>query len=189
MNARSELWLVRHGETEWSLSGQHTSRTDLVLTEAGERRAVELGKELHKRKFALVLSSPMRRARDTARLAGFDPVIVEDLREWDYGEFEGLTTPRIQEIEPGWSIWTTTPRGGETAAQVAARADAVIATALKADGDVLIFGHGHMLRVLVARWIELEAQAGRRFALATGTISVLGWERVTRVVQEWNRIP
>lgn len=189
MSSRPELWLVRHGETEWSLSGQHTSRTDLALTAEGERRAAELGRVLRERKFALILSSPVRRARETARLAGFDPVIVDDLREWDYGAYEGLTTPQIQSEAPGWSIWTVTPAGGETGAQVAARADSVIEAALQAQGDVLIFGHGHMLRVLAARWLGLAPEAGRYLALSTGTISVLGWERVTRVIQEWNRTP
>jgi len=189
MSSRSELWLVRHGETEWSLSGAHTSRTDLPLTAEGERRAAVLGDVLQKRKFALVLSSPLRRAFDTARLAGFSPVVLDDLREWDYGEFEGRTTPDIHREAPGWSIWTSAPPAGESPEQVAARADSVIATALAAGGDVLIFGHGHMLRVLAARWLGLGPAAGRFFALSTGTISVLGYERDTRVIRVWNRTP
>lgn len=189
MSSRSELWLVRHGETEWSLSGAHTSRTDLPLTAEGERRAAVVGDALRNRKFAVVLSSPLRRALDTARIAGFHPVIVDDLHEWDYGEYEGRTTPDIQQDAPGWSIWNSPPPGGETAEQVSARADSVIAMALSAGGDVCLFGHGHMLRVLAARWLGLEAQGGRYFALSTGTISVLGYERDTRVIRVWNRTP
>lgn len=186
MSSKTELWLIRHGETEWSLSGAHTSRTDLPLTAEGERRARLLGDQLRGKPFALVLSSPMRRALDTAHLAGFDPQITGDLREWDYGHYEGLTTPEIQKEAPGWTIWTMTPKGGETAEQVAARADRVIECALTAVGNVALFGHGHLLRVLAARWLGLEPQAGKYLALSTGTISVLGWERETRVVRVWN---
>ena len=189
MKSRPELWLIRHGETEWSLSGAHTSRTDLPLTAEGERRAAALGEALRGRTFALVLSSPLRRALDTAHLAGFQPMAIDDLHEWDYGAYEGRTSADIQKSAPGWSIWTGTPPGGETAEQVAARADRVIARALEAAGDVALFGHGHMLRVLAARWLELEPQAGRFFALSTGTISVLGHEHDTRVIQVWNRTP
>jgi broad specificity phosphatase PhoE len=184
-----ELWLIRHGETEWSRSGQHTSRTDLPLLAEGEQRARELRPLLAEQKFALVLSSPMRRAVETARLAGFDPEITGDLCEWQYGEYEGLTRPQIQEIAPGWSIWTEGPAGGETAAQVAARADRVIARAASAGGDVALFGHGHMLRVLAARWLGMEAQAGSYFALSTGSMSRLGFEHENRVIRVWNRTP
>jgi probable phosphoglycerate mutase len=128
----------------------------------------------------------MRRALETARLAGFRPETTDDLKEWDYGAYEGLTTPQIQKDAPGWTIWTVTPPGGETAEQVAARADRVIERAMAAGGDVAIFGHGHMLRVLGARWIGLEAQAGKYFALSTGSVSVLGWERDARVLRMWN---
>ncbi len=183
-----ELWVIRHGETEWSLSGQHTSRTDLPLLPEGEQRAGALGSLLAQKRFALVLSSPMRRALETARLAGFDPEITADLKEWQYGEFEGLTRPQIQEIAPGWSIWSATPPGGETGEQVAARADCVIARAASAGGDVAVFGHGHMLRVLAARWLGLEAQAGKYFALSTGSVSVLGFENQNRVIRTWNRV-
>jgi broad specificity phosphatase PhoE len=186
MSSRPELWVIRHGETAWSLSGQHTSRTDLALTPEGERRAATVGKALRGHRFALVLSSPLRRALDTARIAGFAPEVVDDLHEWDYGEYEGRTTPQIHQENPGWSIWTSTPPGGESADQVAARADAVIARALSADGDVILFSHGHMLRVLAARWLKLEPQAGRYFVLATGSISVLGYERETHVIRTWN---
>jgi probable phosphoglycerate mutase len=187
MSAKPELWLIRHGETEWSRSGAHTSRTDLPLTPEGEQRATALGKILKDDKFALVLASPMRRALDTARLAGFDPQITSDLCEWDYGTYEGRTTPDIQKEAPGWTIWTATPPGGESAEQVGTRAKRVIATALEAQGDVALFAHGHILRVLAACWLGLEPQAGKYFALTTGTISVLGWERDTRVIRCWNQ--
>jgi len=191
MSAHHEIWLIRHGETEWTLSGAHTSRTDLPLTPAGEQKAAALkavlqGKQQGKQ-FALVLSSPMQRAVNTAKLAGFDPEIDRNLCEWDYGDYEGRTTPDIQRDAPGWSIWTSTPPGGESAAEVGARAERVIARAESADGDVVLFGHGHMFRVLAATWLEMEPQRGRSFALSTGSVSVLGYERDTRVVQVWNR--
>lgn len=183
-----ELWLIRHGETEWSLSGQHTSRTDLPLLPQGEQRARELREILAGKEFARVLSSPMRRALDTARLAGFDPEICDDLREWQYGDYEGLTSAQIHKNEPDWSIWTSTPPGGETAEQVTARADRVIAEAESAGGDVALFGHGHMLRVLGARWLEQPAQFGKYFALSTGSVSALGSEHGNRVIRMWNRV-
>lgn len=186
MTSKSELWLIRHGETEWSLSGAHTSRTDLPLTAEGERRGRALGEVLRGKQFALVLSSPMRRALDTAWLAGFSPETTSDLCEWDYGAYEGRTTPDIQTEAPGWTIWTSTPPGGETAEQVAARADRVIERALAASGDVALFAHGHFLRVLGARWVGIEPQGGRYLALSTGSVSVLGWERETRVIRMWN---
>jgi len=186
MSSSGELWLIRHGETEWTISGAHTSRTDLPLTKEGEKRATEAGKFLGGRHFALVLSSPMRRALETARLAGFTPEIEDNLREWDYGEFEGLTSAEIHKTVPDWTIWTMTPEGGETAAQVAARADRVIARAVSNGGDVALFGHGHMLRVLGARWLGVEPEDGRFFALTTTSISVLGHEKDTRVIRMWN---
>jgi probable phosphoglycerate mutase len=187
-DTRPQAWLVRHGETEWSLSGQHTGRTDVPLTERGRAQAAALRRKLDGRRFRLVLSSPMSRALDTARLAGFgDRVQVEpDLQEWDYGEYEGRTTPEIREERPGWSIWTGDPPGGESAAEVAARVDRVIARVRAADGDALLFAHGHILRVLTARWLGLAASEGRLFALATATICVLGWEREASVVERWN---
>jgi broad specificity phosphatase PhoE len=183
----SRVWLMRHGETAWSLSGQHTSRTDLPLTEQGESRAVALGKALAGRKFARVFSSPMLRARETCRLAGYTPEITEDLHEWDYGAYEGLTTGEIQKTAPGWTIWTGAVPGGESIAQVSARADRVVAMALAAEGDVACFSHGHMLRVLASRWLELEPDSGRLLALSTGSVSVLDWEHTTRVLQSWNQ--
>jgi len=182
-----ELWLIRHGETEWSLAGKHTSRTDLPLTARGEERAEAVGRLLAGHKFALILSSPLRRARETCRLAGYTPELEPDLREWDYGQYEGLTTAEIQAKNPGWTIWTGVPPGGETPQQVGARADRVIAKAAGTDGDTALFGHGHLLRVLGARWLGLDPTAGRLLALTTGSVSVLGYERDVRVIQSWNR--
>jgi broad specificity phosphatase PhoE len=187
MSSRAELWLVRHGETEWSRSGAHTSHTDLALTPEGERRAAAVGRLLQGRQFALVLSSPMRRALDTCRLAGYAAEMTDDLREWDYGGYEGRTTEDIQKEAPGWTIWTAAPPAGETIAQVSARAERVIARAASAPGDVALFGHGHMLRVLTARWLGLEPAAGRLFALSTGSVSLLGYERDTRVIRVWSQ--
>lgn len=185
--SRGELWLIRHGETEWSASGRHTSSTDLSLTAEGERRAAAVGRLLAGRTFAMVLASPLRRALETCRLAGYSPEVTPDLREWGYGSYEGLTTAEIQVQNPGWTIWTGTPPRGESGAEVGARADRVIAQATAAGGDVALFGHGHMLRVLAARWLGLEPAGGRLLALSTGSVSVLGYEHETRVVQGWNR--
>jgi probable phosphoglycerate mutase len=189
----TELWLIRHGETEWSAAGKHTSRTDVPLTELGRERAAELGKYLAGTKFAAVLRSPMLRARETCEIAGFGDVAVVDegLREWDYGVYEGKTSKEIQAEIPGWSVWTNPIIGGETVEQVGVRADGVIARALAAaTGDcdnVALFGHAHILRILAARWIGLDARGGSLFALGTGSVSVLGWERETRVIERWNR--
>jgi len=183
------VWLVRHGETEWARDGRHTGRTDIPLTETGRRQARDLAPRLAGHDFVLVLTSPRSRASETARLAGFDKVAVDDeLQEWDYGELEGLTTQEIRARIPGWSIWTGPWPGGETARGVGARADRVIArcVAAAADGDVLLFSHGHFLRVMAARWIELPPRSGGRFALDTATVSVLAWERDTRVIETWN---
>jgi broad specificity phosphatase PhoE len=183
-----QIVLVRHGETEWSLSGQHTSRTDLSLTERGRERAEALAGELADWSFARVVSSPLKRARETGELAGFGDrlEIDDDLREWDYGEYEGLTTPQIREENPGWSLWSDGSPGGEMPAQVGARADRVLASLREADGDVLVFAHGHILRVLTARWLQMGPEEGARFALKAGSISVLGYERETEVLQRWN---
>lgn len=180
--------VVRHGQTEWSKSGQHTSATDLPLIEEGRERAVAIGRELGQRQFSLVLSSPLLRARETCRLAGFADAaeIVDDLREWEYGEYEGLTTPQIREANPEWNLWEDGCPGGELPAQVSARADRVLARVACASGDVIAFAHGHILRVLAARWIEMDARAGARLLLGAGSISVLGYERETRVVERWN---
>ena len=187
MEMPSEIWLVRHGETEWSRSGQHTSRTDLPLTPEGERQAAGLKRMLAGRAFALVLASPMKRAVDTCRLVGLNPEISDDLVEWDYGDYEGLTTPEIQKQVPGWTVWTGASPRGETVDQVAIRADRVISRALSAGGDVVLFGHGHLSRILAARWIGLEPSGGRLLALSTASLSVLGYERETRVIRLWNQ--
>jgi probable phosphoglycerate mutase len=180
--------LVRHGETEWSATGRHTSHTDLPLTEAGRVEAVALKKRLTGRRFARVLTSPMRRARETCELAGFADVavVVEDLHEWDYGIYEGRTLAEVRVEVPTWSVWDGPTPDGETAADVAARANRVIATLHETEGDVLVFAHGHFLRALGARWVGLSADHGRRFRLDTATLSTLGYERGTPVFLSWN---
>ena len=181
-----EVVLVRHGETEWSAALRHTGRTDLPLTEKGEREARAVGEALRGRRFALVLSSPLRRALETAKLAEFDPQVRQDLAEWDYGDYEGKTTAEIREAVPDWTIWRYGGVGGESPAEVAQRVDRALAEILAADGDVLVFAHGHVLRVLCARWLELEPQDGRLFALDPATLSALGFEREQRVIRMWN---
>ena len=178
--------VVRHGETEWSRTGRHTGRSDIPLTENGERQARAVGEALRGREFALVVSSPLIRARETARLAGFEPELRDDLAEWDYGEYDGLTTPQIREQVPDWTIWGYGAVGGESVEQLAARADRVVAELLAVDGDVLVFSHGHFLRALTARWLGLGAADGRLFALDSGTLSTLGFEREQRVIRNWN---
>jgi len=183
------VWLVRHGETEWARDGRHTGRTDIPLTETGRLQARDLAPRLAGHDFVLVLTSPRSRASETARLAGFDKVAVDDdLQEWDYGDLEGLTTQEIRARMPGWSIWTGPWPGGESAREVGARANRLIARCVTAaaDGDVLLFSHGHFLRVMAARWIELPPASGGRFALDTATVSVLAWEHDTRVIETWN---
>jgi probable phosphoglycerate mutase len=184
----SRLWLVRHGETEWSAAGKHTGSTDVPLTEAGRAAVRALAATLAERSYALVLTSPLSRARDTCALAGLDgrAVVAEDLREWDYGEYEGLTTAEIRTLVPGWTVFTDDCPGGETPEQVAARADRVIALARETDGETIAFSHGHLLRVLAARWVGLPPQAGAHLALATASVSVLGWERNVAVISGWN---
>jgi probable phosphoglycerate mutase len=184
-----QILLLRHGETEWSRDGKHTSTTDVALTEAGLAEAMALRHVAARWTFALVVVSPMARARDTARLAGLDDQRVEvsgDLREWDYGEYEGRTTADIRATRPGWSVWTDGAPGGESPADVAARTDRVIARCRAADGDVCLVAHAHVLRVLAARWIGLDASDGARLRLDTGTWSVLGYEREAPVVLRWN---
>ena len=189
MEASNEIWLVRHGETEWSEAGKHTGRTDIPLTERGKTRAAALRPILAAKPFALVLTSPLSRARDTCLVAGLgDRAHVDpDLAEWDYGVFEGRTTLEIRAESPKWSIWRTDVPHGESIEQVAERAERVIEKAAAANGDVALFSHGHMLRILTARWLNLPPHDGRLFALNTGTISVLGYERETRVIRTWNR--
>ena len=183
------LWLVRHGETEWSASGRHTGRTDIGLDDAGRRQAEALGRLLAGHSFGLVLTSPLQRARETCALAGYGDRarVDEDLREWDYGDYEGVTTDEIRSARPGWTLWTDGCPHGETAEQVAARADRVIARVRAAETETVAFAHGHLLRVLAARWVGLDASAGALLALDTATVSVLGWEREQPVVRSWNR--
>jgi probable phosphoglycerate mutase len=186
-----DAWLVRHGETEWARLGRHTGRTDVPLTDVGRDQARALGHRLDGHPFALVLTSPLSRATETTanagKLAGFRaPDIDPDLREWDYGDLEGRLTADIRTEFPGWTIWHGPWPGGETIDQVAARADRVIARVRAAGGDVLLVAHGHLLRVLGARWLGLPATSGSLFALETASVSVLGWEREAPVVERWN---
>lgn len=182
------MWLVRHGQTTWSRSGQHTGVSDIPLTPEGEAEARQLAAAVAGVRFDRILCSPRRRAWRTAELAGLVPyVVTEAVAEWDYGELEGLTTPQIQERYPDWSIWDGPWPGGETAVQVAERADRLIA-ALRAEGDetVAVVGHGHFTRVLAARWVGTDVAAGRWLILGTATVSQLGWDRHTPVLDCWN---
>jgi broad specificity phosphatase PhoE len=179
--------LLRHGATEWSVSGQHTGRTDIPLLDEGGDQAKGAGQLLRHLQFAQILTSPLQRASETCRLAGFEGEVEPDLLEWDYGSYEGLTTPQIQVERPGWSLWNDGVLEGERAADVGRRADRVIARARQADGDTLCVAHGHVLRVLAARWLGLPPVAGRLFFLSPGAVSVLGWEHETPVVLLWNR--
>jgi len=182
------LFAIRHGETAWSLSGRHTGTTNIPLTESGRRLAERMRPVLAKNAFALVLCSPMQRARETCELAGLgDPAVVDDdLVEWNYGEYEGLTPKQIHETAQGWLIFRDGCPGGESPEQVGARADRVIARARATDGDVALFAHGHVLRVLAARWIGLPAASGQHFLLDTGTLCVLGYYRDIPAVRVWN---
>ncbi|MEJ7749447.1 MAG: histidine phosphatase family protein [Candidatus Limnocylindrales bacterium] len=188
--AERQVWLVRHGETEWSIGGRHTGRTDVPLTADGRAQARALGARVAHRKFSLILTSPLARATDTARLAGHgeDALADPDLVEWDYGTLEGMTTPEIRQTYPGWTVWDGPWPEGETPAQVGVRVDRVIERCLAPNvtGDVLLFGHGHLLRVLTARWLGLPPDTGRLFALSTATVGVLGWEREHPVIESWN---
>jgi broad specificity phosphatase PhoE len=183
-----QVVLVRHGQTEWSLSGQHTGTTDIPLTDQGRRDAEALGARLSGWRFSRVLSSPLARALETCKLAGLgeQAETSPDLREWDYGEYEGRRTDDIRKERPGWGIWLDGAPGGETVEDLGRRADRVLDVARGAAGDVALFAHGHMLRVVGARWIGLPPADGRLLALSTASISVLGWERETPVLERWN---
>ena len=185
------IHLVRHGATEWSVSGQHTGRTDISLSDAGRQQAGRLRSRLARERFALVLVSPLARARETARITGFGDVaeVDPDLAEWDYGAYDGLTAVEIRRERPGWTPWQGGFLGGETVEEVAARADRVVARVRAVDGDVALFAHGHILRVLGACWMGLAPIYGRNLGLHTATISVLGYERETRVIEVWNQPP
>ena len=182
------VFAIRHGETAWSLSGQHTGTTDIPLTDNGRRLAERMRPVLAKEAFALVLVSPKQRARETCQLAGLGEVaaVEPNLVEWDYGEYEGLTPKQIREAAPDWLIFRDGCPGGEAPDQVGDRADRVIARARRAEGDVALFAHGHVLRVLGARWLGLAARAGQHFLLDTGTLSVLGYYRGIPAVKTWN---
>ena len=185
---RPEIVLVRHGETAWTISGQHTGRSDIPLTDAGRRQAETLAPRLVGRRFEVVLTSPLGRALETCRLADFGHLaeVSDDVVEWDYGEYDGRTTAEIRSERPDWSLWSDGAPGGETAAQVAGRADRVIARAVSGGGDGLVVSHGHFLRVLAARWLDLPPEDGRLFALAPASLSILGWEREQHVLSRWN---
>jgi broad specificity phosphatase PhoE len=184
----AELLLARHGETEWSRNGRHTGSTDIPLTDNGRRRARNLAPRLRDRDFALVLTSPMQRAMDTCRLAelGERAQVRDDLHEWDYGDYEGVTTAQIHEHDRSWSLWRDGAPDGEVAADVGARADRVIAEARQAGGDVILFGHGHMLRVVGARWVDLPPEDGGLLGLGTGALCTLGYEHGLPILVHWN---
>lgn len=179
--------LARHGETSWSAKGRHTGRTDVPLTERGEAQARKLRATLAGRGFTAVWSSPLSRARETCRLAGLSGAeIVADLVEWDYGEAEGRTTAELRQTQPDWSIWTHGAPGGESVDAVSTRVDRVVARLLEAEGEVAVVAHGHVLRALAARWLELPVLEGRRLPLETGAIGELGWDHGARALASWN---
>jgi broad specificity phosphatase PhoE len=184
----AEIWLARHAETEWSKARKHTGRTDLPLTDEGRRHAATLAERIGGRRFAAVFSSPLSRARDTAEIAGFGDQLQlrDDLLEFDYGDYEGITTADIRKARPDWNLWRDGSPGGERPDDVGRRVDRVIAEAVEVDGDVLLVAHGHVLRVLAARWVEEPASFGGRLALDTGALCRLGYERETRVLRAWN---
>ena len=185
---KQEIWLMRHGETEWSLSGAHTSRTDLPLLPSGIKQAQELAGKLKNQKFALVLVSPMQRARDTCRLAGLSEQaqVTDDLKEWDYGLYEGRSTADIHKENPNWMLWRDGVPQGETLDQVGTRVKRVIDRSLATNGNVALFAHGHVLRILTAVWLGLPPANGEFFALNTGTMSELGFEHDYHVIRRWN---
>ena len=189
--AENAVVLVRHGETEWSRDGRHTGRTDIPLTTEGRQQATGLTAPLRAWQFALVLSSPLQRALETCRLAGYGATaqVRPELMEWDYGRYEGLTSRQIAEQDPGWSLWQAGGPDGETPEDVGRRVDRVIAEVRRAAGDVLIFAHGHVLRVLASRWLGEPPGGGRHYALQTAALSVLGYEHANPVISRWNLPP
>ena len=182
------IYLLRHGETEWSLNGRHTGVTDIPLTENGRRVARLLQPILAKEKFALVLTSPLQRARETCELAGLATLatVDRDLMEWNYGEYEGLTTEEIRKTNPNWSVFRDGCPGGESPGEIGVRADKIVTKIRAADGNVALFAHGHILRVLAARWINLAAGYGEHFLLDTATLNVLGYYRESSAFKIWN---
>jgi probable phosphoglycerate mutase len=191
MAVQNHIWLIRHGETPWSLSGQHTGKTEMELTATGKLMAKTIGRELAGRGFDLILTSPRMRARETCRLSGYGEAaaIDDNLQEWDYGTYEGRTSADIMKEAPNWSLWRDGVPGGETIEAVSARADRVIQRALDCTGDVALFAHGHILRVLAARWVGLPPDGGRYFSLDASSISILGSEYKVRVISRWNFVP
>ena len=193
MSGKPDLWLIRHGETAWSKTGQHTGVADIPLTPAGQQQAEHVKHCLGGRHFQLVLCSPRQRARETCAIAGYSAAaeIESGIDEYHYGEYEGKTTEEIHQTHPGWSIWDGPTPGGETIDGVAERARAVIERCLSTGGDgpIAVFAHGHVLRIFTACWLGLGGRDGRLFSLETGSISVLGWERQQRVIQRWNFLP
>ncbi len=192
MTDRPGVYVVRHGATEWSVSGRHTGRTDVPLTAEGERQARAAAMLVRDHDFSLVLCSPLGRARETCRLAGLldQAELTDDLLEWDYGEAEGRTTTEMRETLPGWSVWSSPMAGGETLEDVAARADRIVARCRSlpvGSGDVALFAHGHILRVTIARWCQLDAVEGRRFPLDTAALTILGWEHDYPTIRALNR--
>ena len=189
-NPTEKVWLVRHAETEWSVAKRHTGRTDIPLLDEGREHARELGVRLAELQFETVLCSPLQRARQTCELAGFgDRLQLEDgLLEWDYGDYDGLTTTQIREGRPGWYLWRDGCPGGESPEQVAARVDPVVERARSAEGRVALFAHGHVLRAVGARWIEQPVATGGRLGLYTGAICVLGFEREVPIIRRWNDV-
>jgi broad specificity phosphatase PhoE len=184
----AEIWLARHAETEWSKARKHTGRTDLPLTDEGRRHAATLAQRIGGRRFAAVFSSPLSPPPHTAEIAGFGDQLQlrDDLLEFDYGDYEGITTADIRKARPDWNLWRDGSPGGERPDDVGRRVDRVIAEALEVDGDVLLVAHGHVLRVLAARWVQEPASFGGRLALDTGALCRLGYERETRVLRAWN---
>lgn len=191
MKSSQQVVLIRHGETEWSLSGRHTSFTDLPLTAEGERRSLAMAPMLRNWNFGLVLSSPRIRARRTCELIGWGAKaeITDDLSEWNYGKYEGLTTPEIRKSSPGWTVFTQPCPDGESAADVAARVDRVIANVREFGGDTLLVAHAHSLRVLTARWLGLPPESARFFPLETGRWSLLGYEHESPAIKVWSAPP
>ena len=186
--AHPQLWLLRHGATEWALNGRHTGRTDLPLLPQGEEEAKRLAPLLAQQRFARVLTSPLQRARHTCELAGLGSQAMQDprLMEWDYGDYEGITTAEIRRSVPGWTVFSHPCPGGESLAQVQSRCEGLIEDLLESDGPVALFAHGHLLRCLAGCWLELGARGGALLSLSTGSYSVLGFEREQRVLQQWN---
>jgi len=182
-----QIFLCRHGETDWTLTGQHTSFTDIPLTQNGREEAIALGRKLRGIDFQMILVSPMLRAQETCRLAGFDHFEIEpDAMEWNYGEYEGITTAQIWKQQTGWNIFEDGAPGGESPDEVAQRADRLIKHLPQKPGNIIIFSHGHFSRVLAARWLDLDAEAGKFFSISVASVSILAYERDQRVIKLWN---